>query len=279
MGVFQNNLLAGAAAAASAGGAGFYNFQIEQSVRFSRSESTQMTRTFGSNGNRKKFTISWWAKLTASAGFSDAQYYFLNTASHTSPYGGFIYCTNTAAGYGDSVLYFTTNPGDGASSRYAASNGNYRDTSGFGHIVLIVDTAQSSEGDRLQIYLNGSRLDVHNGGSLAQDTDSILNGNVIHRLGARQDSSSSHFFDGYVAEMHWVDGYAYDASYFGETKNGVWIPKDYYTTTGNYGNTGFYLKFENASDLGNDSSGNNNDWTVSNMGTDHQVIDSPTFGS
>ena len=45
-----------------------------------------------------------------------------------------------------------------------------------------------------------------------------------------------------------------------------------------YGTTGFHLKFENASDLGNDSSGNNNDWTASNMGTDHQVLDSPTFG-
>ena len=59
----------------------------------------------------------------------------------------------------------------------------------------------------------------------------------------------------------------------------MWIPKDYKTVTGNYGNTGFYLKFENASDLGNDSSGNNNDWSVTNMGADHQVLDSPTFGS
>ena len=31
-----------------------------------------------------------------------------------------------------------------------------------------------------------------------------------------------------------------------------------------------HLKFENASDLGNDSSGNNNDWTASSKGTDHQ---------
>ena len=64
---------------------------------------------------------------------------------------------------------------------------------------------------------------------------------------------------------------------FGETKNGVWIPKD---------PSGLHLvlmvidlKFENASDLGNDSSGNNNDFTANNMGADHQVLDSPTFGS
>jgi hypothetical protein len=64
-------------------------------------------------------------------------------------------------------------------------------------------------------------------------------------------------------------------SSFGETKNGVWIPKD----ISGLSNQDFYLKFENASDLGNDSSGNNRDWTVSGMGADHQVLDSPTFGS
>ena len=43
---------------------------------------------------------------------------------------------------------------------------------------------------------------------------------------------------------------------------------------------GFILKFENASDLGNDSSsGNNNDFTANGLGADHQVLDSPTFGS
>ena len=82
-----------------------------------------------------------------------------------------------------------------------------------------------------------------------------------------------------MAEVLLFDGTAYDPTDVAETKNGVWIPKDYYTTTGNYGTTGYYLKFENASDLGNDSSGNNNDFTANNMGTDHQVLDSPTFGS
>ena len=57
----------------------------------------------------------------------------------------------------------------------------------------------------------------------------------------------------------------------------MWIPKNPSGTT--FGTNGFHLKFENASDLGNDSSGNNNDLTASGLGTDHQVLDSPTFGS
>ena len=74
-----------------------------------------------------------------------------------------------------------------------------------------------------------------------------------------------------------ADGQSYAPTQFGETKNGVWIPKNPAGTT--FGNNGFHLKFENASDLGNDSSGNNNDFSVNGMGADHQVLDSPTFGS
>ena len=64
-------------------------------------------------------------------------------------------------------------------------------------------------------------------------------------------------------------------SSFTETKNGVLIPKD----VSGLSNKDWYLKFENASDLGNDSSGNDRDWTANNMGADHQTLQSPTFGS
>ena len=73
-----------------------------------------------------------------------------------------------------------------------------------------------------------------------------------------------------------ADGQSYAPTQFGETKNGVWIPKDPSGTT--FGTNGFHLKFANASSLGADSSGNGNDFTANNMGTDHKVLDSPTFG-
>ena len=82
--------------------------------------------------------------------------------------------------------------------------------------------------------------------------------------------------DLYLAEFIGVDGQQLAPTSFGEFKNGVWIPIDY---SGTYGNNGFRLKFENSSDLGNDSSGNNNDFSTNGLGADHQVLDSPTFGS
>ena len=79
-----------------------------------------------------------------------------------------------------------------------------------------------------------------------------------------------------MAEINSIDGQQLTPTSFGESKNGVWVPID--TDGLTFGNNGYRLKFENASDLGNDSSGNNNDFGVHNMGADHQVLDSPTFG-
>ena len=57
----------------------------------------------------------------------------------------------------------------------------------------------------------------------------------------------------------------------------MWIPKNPSGLT--FGNNGFHLKFENASDLGNDSSGNNNDFSTNGLDADNQVIDTPTTGA
>ena len=67
MGVFQNNLLAGAAAAATSGASGFYDYQIEQSCRFDSASSSYMNRTFSSEGNRRTGTFSVWVKRVSPA--------------------------------------------------------------------------------------------------------------------------------------------------------------------------------------------------------------------
>ena len=78
-----------------------------------------------------------------------------------------------------------------------------------------------------------------------------------------------------MAEVLLFDGTAYDPTDVAENKNGVWVPKDPSGLT--FGTNGTYLKFQNASALGDDSSGNNNDYSVTNMATTKQSIDSPTF--
>ena len=263
MGVFQNHLM-GAAAAAAAGGGAFYDHQIEQSVRFDRGSSSYLSRTIQSGGNLRKWTFSFWFKMTATAGFGSNQYY-LATTKLSSPYDTLIFDIDSS-----SRFYYQT------AGNYYYPNGSFRNTGGWGHLVIVYDSDDGTANDRRIMYLNGTRMTDYDDQGLSQNTDSKFNSNSVHYIGARQDLGASYYGSYYLAEVIWADAQAYAASDFGETKNGVWIPKEF---SGSYGTTGYHLKFENASDLGNDSSGNNNDWTANNMGTDHQVLDSPTFGS
>jgi len=277
MGVFQNNLMAGAVAATAGSGA-FYSHQIEQSARFDRQSDSRLTRTFGTASSLKKFTISFWLKrgLLGSA-ISGDTYAFMSIMNKTTG----NYDGNAAAIIFDSGshvdkfgLYRLP-----AGSSTLRSDNLFRDTGGWNHLVVRADTTQSTASDRLLMYLNGNQLTTNTptAGYLSQNADySTFATADVHYIGTNA-SASGMGFDGYLAEFIFTDGQSYAPTQFGETKNGVWIPKDPSGTT--FGNNGFHLKFENASDLGNDSSGNNNDFSVTNMGADHQVLDSPTFGS
>ena len=260
MGVFQNNLLAGAAAAASAGAGGFYGYQIEQSCRFDGvASNSYINKTNGTSTNQKIGTFSFWVKRS-----------LLSTSQQllfTYDGGGI----NSRFESSDKIK-FSVN----VNAENFESDGVFRDTNGFYHFVLAVDTTQSSNANRVKVYVNGVE-DTSSGfdGTVTQDSIFSYNKNsgVLyfgHNTGATIQP------DLYLAEFIGVDGQQLAPTSFGEFKNGVWIPIDY---SGTYGNNGFRLKFENASDLGNDSSGNNNDFSTNGLGADHQVLDSPTFGS
>ena len=261
----------------AAGAAGFYDYQIEQSVRFDSASSSYLSATYSGAGNRRTGTISCWFKRAGSLGVQQC-----------------LFNAHVNNGDQDQILQFNSSGSanvvnslsiwwDGATYGDLTTTQVFRDTNGWGHLMTAWDTTQSTASDRNKIYLNGTEitsLTTWNGNSVnypSQNYQFWWNGAYDHAIGRRTAYSGQHYFDGYLAEVISVDGTAYTPSQFGETKNGVWIPKDPSGTS--FGTNGFHLKFENASDLGNDSSGNNNDFTSTNMGTDHQVLDSPTFGS
>jgi len=93
-------------------------------------------------------------------------------------------------------------------------------------------------------------------------------------IGVNANGFGGSFGEYYAAEMHYLDGYAYGPEYFGETNDsGIWIPKEY---TGSYGTNGFKIDGRDSSDLGDDESGQGNDYTTSGLAAHDQVPDSPT---
>jgi hypothetical protein len=102
-----------------------------------------------------------------------------------------------------------------------------------------------------------------------------MNNTVEHRVG---DSNIETFFNGYMAEVVLIDGQQLDPTSFGEfdSTTGIWKPKkigQQFAAGGGAGTNGFYLDFKDSSNLGNDSSGNNNDFTVNNLTSIDQTTD------
>ena len=269
MGIFQNHLMAGAAAAAGSGGSNFYDYQIEHSCRFDYGSYTSFTPS--SNGDLKHFTWSVWVKFTR-----------LDLSS-TYSYSNIVYGTSGGSNNYNMGIVDQTTDGAELSYQHKYALNTYkslRDVGGWYHIVTSYNLDDGTNANRMKIYVNGVQFTgtfVTDQRNLMNENSEFNNSSYPMHLGRYRPSNG--YMDGYIAEAIFLDGYVYDSSYFGETKNGVWVPKDYKTETGNFGSNGFLLQFENASDLGNDSSGNNNDHSLTAITADHQVLDSPTFGS
>ena len=276
MGVFQNNLMGAAAAAASAGGGDFYSHQIANSLRNSAAQDGTLKRTAGTPTSSDTFTLSYWVKRYNISSAGSANNIFVAGTG-----GG----TYVIVGYRgtDNEFQFEA-AGGNYTGGYMTTNAFYADPSAWYHHVLTFDSTDSTQADRIKMYVNGERItslfrDTVTAGIGASEDFSFINeSGVVQAFGGL--SGSGHGTEGadlQMAEIVFNDGQAYGPDSYGETKNGVWIPKDPSGLT--FGNNGYYLKFESSSDLGNDSSGNNNDFTAANLAANDQMLDTPTFNS
>ena len=252
------------------GGGDFYEHQIEQSLRFDEGAGDHLQRTPSSAGNRRTWTWSCWFKYTGrknvntggdtvlfGADGGSSNYFHLRIRHSSTPYNTFGLDGNQISSHKYSPLL--------------------RDSTAFYNFVFALDTTQATESNRYKFYINGTEItDTTATAYPSQDLEMPVNNTVEHQIGQLQYAGSTEM-DGLMAEVTFVDGTALDASSFGETKNGVWIPKDISGLT--FGTNGFLLKFADTSNFGTDSSGQGNNFTATNLGADHQSLDSPTFGS
>jgi len=227
--------------------------------------STYLSKTFSSDGNRKTFTISFWLKKCKVP--SSAYYWILGTGTTTSD-SGLIYFDND----NNHRISIFNSSGDILRTSRA-----FRDTNAWYHIVYSVDTTQATSSDRVKLYVNGVQETSFVIESYpAQNTDMNFNRSQSFDIGrdSRTTGGTGAYLDGSLAHFHFIDGTAYDADDFGETDSttGEWKPKTSPSVT--YGTNGFFLKFENASSFGEDSSGNDNDFTSN--GSPTQLVDTPT---
>ena len=213
--------------------------------------------------NSKKFTYSFWVKRTTLG----ADQAILSYETDSANRGGIELQTGDQFRYFERVSNSTT--------VFVEPSRVFRDPSAWYHIVVATDTTQSTEADRVKIYVNGvQETDFASTPTYpALNSDTRANGSSVKNIG-RRNVNNDYFFDGALSHVSFVDGSALAPTVFGETEStsGIWKFKQPSGVT--WGNNGFHLKFENSASLGLDSSGNTNNFTVS--GNLVQSVDTPS---
>jgi len=241
---------------------GVSTYSIDQSIRFNDDDSAYMQRTHGAGGNVDKWSLSFWLKRST---LGTEQYVF-GSGANTSNTSDISFNTSDQLVFWSYISAYQTR---------LITTQVLRDTSAWYHVLVVYDSGNATSGNRAIIYINGSRVTAFGTETYpSQNQDGIVGSNVNIGFG-RYISNGSNYFDGYLAEMHYVNGSALAPTDFGETtSDGIWKPIEY---TGSYGTGGFYIKGEDSSDLGNDSSGNGNDLTTSGLASHDQMVgESPT---
>ena len=242
-------------------GASFYPVTIDNSLRWPAS-GCQLQRTVGSPTDATKHTHAFWVKVNPTG----------TTQSLNSVYGNQSGYYSTSAINSDGRIIFGLDP-----ARSCYSTMVLRDPSSWLHILQVLDSTEASNSDRMKLYVNGVRqtsfsyyATVPSGwtGSYFATNGLILRIGRTYTGGGFNSSLLS-----YTSEYIFIDGQALDPTDFGQFQDGVWIPDTY---AGTYGNNGYKLDFSNPSNIGEDSSGNGNDFSVTGLATHDVMPDSCT---
>jgi hypothetical protein len=227
---------------------------ISKSLRFNSADTAYLNRTPASTSNQKKWTWSGWVKRGVLSTFGGLMSGYVDANNYTTLYF-----------WNDNTITFYQTIGGSAGGQIATS-AVFRDPSAWYHIVIVYDSANATQANRVLIYVNGVQQTLTTTTAITLNTNSLFNvTTATQNLG--RHGAGSNYFDGYLTEVNFIDGQQLTPSDFGLTnpQTGQWIPKKY---TGTYGTNGFYLNFKDATStttLGYDYSGNANNWTTNNF--------------
>ena len=243
-------------------------FNVANSCRFNDGDSACMHKTPSSSGNRRTFTFSTWVKKTND----------LTSNVYNDLYSAYDDANNISRIlFWDSNALTLSNKVSGSFPTFIRTNRLFKDPTAWYHLVIAVDTTDGTEANRVKIYVNGiQETSLESSNYPSQNEDFFFNHTNEHNVGQQGDDDSALYFDGYLAETVMIDGLQLAPTSFGEFDEDTpktWKPIDVSGLT--FGTNGFYLDYEDSSNLGNDKSGGT-DFTEVNLAATDQATDTPT---
>ena len=243
-------------------------YEIDNSCKFEDDNDEWLYRTNATGTNRRTWTVSWWFKQTELP---------TQLGHATEMWQGGVFGEATRAGiFADDRLWIDIGGGTGNTGTLfrSLSTQKIRDTSAWYHIVIACDSTQSTEANRLKVWLNGVEVTAWDQKQYPTlNYECALQAAIPMKWGSYD--ATYHGFCGYLAECNYVDGVTATQNDFGEfdEDSGIWKPIEY---TGSYGTNGSYLDFEISSDLGANAKGNDVNFSLSNLTAADQATDTPT---
>ena len=243
-------------------------YEVANSCMFNDGDSACMHKTPSSSGNRRTFTFSTWVKKTND----------LTSNVYNDLYSAYDDANNISRIlFWDSNALTLSNKVSGSFPTFIRTNRLFKDPTAWYHLVIAVDTTDGTEANRVKIYVNGiQETSLESSNYPSQNEDFFFNHTNEHNVGQQGDDDSALYFDGYLAETVMIDGLQLAPTSFGEFDEDTpktWKPIDVSGLT--FGTNGFYLDYEDSSNLGNDKSGGT-DFTEVNLAATDQSTDTCT---
>ena len=228
---------------------------INKSLRFKSSSATSLSRTFTTPTNTKAWTFSAWVKRSK---IGSAQSIFISTTGGSGVPQASSYFKSD-----DTIQIYDYN--GSAYTFDVTTTRAFKETSAWYHLVFVYDSAAATALNRLRLYVNGTQITAFSSAAYpALNADTAAFNRVYTHYLSQPNAQS---FDGYMADVHFVDGQGLTPASFGTfDANNNWAPIPY---AGTYGINGFKLNFNDArspTTAAYDVSGNANHWTPSTLG-------------
>ena len=204
-------------------------YLIENSLRINKGDTPYLDRSFG-EGNRRRWTIAFWAKRgELGLDVNNAEYVIFSTSCTNTPCNAILQFYND-----DSLNIFLGYIG----SKSLRTNRKFRDVGSWYHFCISFQAGHSENTERMKIWVNGREETsfASDDRSGMTDTDWGISIKQNHRIGNNGNANRS--YDGLLSDFHFIDGEFLHPAAFGEfDATGVWTPKKFAMPTPNTGVT------------------------------------------
>ena len=127
------------------GGTQDTSYEISNSLRINHGDSPFLSRSISSTGNERTATVSVWVKRA----LVDTEHSIFSNKISSSGVNALklVFYSNNQLAWQCGTT--------GGSNKTLSTNRLFRDPSAWYHIVAVIDTTQSTDSNRMKIYING----------------------------------------------------------------------------------------------------------------------------